>query len=178
MFDVNVLLGNLSISCVSKYSFISFCISADLSVCLCLSVSLSLSLGRYLSTVYREYALPVPTALHCAPRLARVLLAIRSAVSCCHARECKGAPREAVARAKAFRETPSRCGSRHAAPSTRMRSHVRVWVQVNLLPPGSASHRAHRQGSLPSRARPCRQLGVAREYADTPPIHTTHTRIL
>ena len=117
-------------------------------------------------------------ALHCAPRLASVLLAIRSAVSCCHARECKGVPREAVARAKAFRKTPSRCGSRHAAPSTRMRSHVRVWVQVNLLPPGSASHRAHRQGSLPSRARPCRQLGVAREYADTPPIHTTHTRIL
>ena len=51
-------------------------------------------------------------ALHCAPRLASVLLAIRSAVSCCHARECKGAPREAVARAKAFRKTPSRCGSR------------------------------------------------------------------
>ena len=51
-------------------------------------------------------------ALHCAPRLASVLLAIRSALSCCHARECKGAPREAVARAKAFRKTPSRCGSR------------------------------------------------------------------
>ena len=46
--------------CESPSLSLFFSLSLSLSlcpcVCLCLSVSLSLSLGRYLSTVYKEYA--------------------------------------------------------------------------------------------------------------------------